>query len=231
MAAQPEQIIPPDTLYRGIVLPAHAIDYKLHSADLVPGTKQVDSFTGEVTVADGNEYGVYMTDNPDAATSVHGAPKHGDKLPGSPVFSYQADRQAHLTVPRVGVVYEIDTTGLNVRPPKLKPQWSGGQYNSGWQGKEWLVEDKIPASNHRMRQLTVGADLLHPAKHFVVEKDPQVAIEAVQHEIRRRVGRLALLSIDLGTLPEARRKNEFAVGRVIQEHKNKIATEEAKAAQ
>ncbi|MGI0134263.1 MAG: hypothetical protein ACREBW_04820 [Candidatus Micrarchaeaceae archaeon] len=225
MPAQPEQISPPDTLYRGIIMPAHEVDEKLYTADLVPGTKKIAP-NGEAVVADGNEYGVYMTDNVDAAAGVHGAPKHGDKLPGSPAFSYHGDRRAHLDVPRVGVVYEISTKGLNVRPPKLQPQWSGGQYNSGWSGKEWLVEDKVPVSHHTMRQLTVGSDLLHPVKHFVVESDPEKAIEAVQDEVRRRVGRLALLSIDIGQLTTERRRNEFAVAKVVQAHKSRIATEE-----
>ncbi len=93
--------MPPDRLYRGIIVPSSAADASLYTSDLVPGSDPQFDEQGRKIVADGNEYGVYMTDNPTAAESVHGSPKHGDVLPDSPRFSYRGDHQRRVTVPQV----------------------------------------------------------------------------------------------------------------------------------
>src|SRR5689334_20564050 len=86
---------PTGSLWRGIVVPAADLGSWLYKAPLVPGTR-AENEVGEATVLDGNELGVYMSDNVAVAEDVHGLPHHGDRLPDSPTFTLGSLIQQHV---------------------------------------------------------------------------------------------------------------------------------------
>jgi len=208
---------PPLHLYRGVKLPADALTEDIFNADLTPGSGPIIDEHGRATVADGNEYGVYMTDNPNMVDSVYANPRHGDALPGSPSFNWRHSSQSRVEIPRVGVTHQIDTNGLAVRKPFITGGLQG-VYNNGFEGDEWIA-DRVPAGNHRVTKLRVGQDMLHPAQDFDI-RDQQTTevLDAVRAEIARRVARLQLAAQVIEEIPGNRRHFPGTVERVLSQH-------------
>jgi hypothetical protein len=187
----------------------------LLTGDLVTTTAPTYDETGKPLITDGNEYGVYMTTNQHMAeVSSYGTPRHTDPLPGSPTFNYRGQRNVAVDTPRVGITYRIDTDGLEVRKPKIDPTLQG-VYNNGFQGDEYIA-DHVPAEKVRVASFRVGSDLLHRVESLEVDgEDHQPTAEQVRQVLAARAGKLATAAQVIGELPEEKRKNGFAVERVI----------------
>jgi len=163
-----EEGLVPQKLYRGIRLSCDMIasGIKWHDVPLrVHYEPHIDA-NGRKIVSDGNEYGVYMSDNILVADLAYS--KVADITPSNlknvvdkdlTLMFNMCSYNIHVALPEIGIIYEIDTTGLNVRKPWISMSLNA-VYNNGFSGNEWIA-DEVPISNYRVKTIKVGADLLH----------------------------------------------------------------------
>ena len=206
---------PPATLYRGVTIPADRFSKDLVTADLTPGNAPVVGEDGGRVDETGNEHGVYMSDNPHMVDRSYAAPSTGDSIDDSPVFSTRHRSHIKVETPRVGVLHAVDTDGLPVRRPKISDVMQG-VHNNGFKGNEWIA-DRVPAGNHRVSQLKLGSDLLHPEQVIEVGDDVGLdeAISRLEAEIAKRAGRLALAREAIKAMPAHDRHDWRSVERVL----------------
>lgn len=146
----------PKYLYRGMRLGyPEMLDFEYVDVDLkMPYEPIIDEY-GRKVVSDGNEYGVYMSDNLSMVEYAYGnLHNEGTELRRDIVIG-----NYRLTIPSVAVIYKINTDGLNVRQPFIT-DYLKGHYNNGFQGHEFIT-DYIPAENYDLIRVRIGADLLH----------------------------------------------------------------------
>ena len=159
-----DQIKVPEKLYRGIKVNYKMFTngFKVHGVDLKPYYEPVVDKNGREVVHDGNEYGLYMSDNVDLPNNTYA---RVEDLP-SPTNCIRQDltlkvsgADTFIAMPDIGVVYEIDSKGISVRRP-----WMNGFYspNGGYIGDEWIA-DVVPKNNYKVKTLIIGKDLLHDA--------------------------------------------------------------------
>ena len=194
----------PTTLYRGIVIN----DDQLKTApyfgtNLTPFHPAKTDANGHKTIGDGNEYGVYMSDNLTMVECAYGKVRkyHGRPLAPNMRISINGD-PAPVTYPSIGVIYAVSTDGMNVREPWMCKAMSG-HANNGFEGKEWLA-DEIPASNYTITKFTLSADWLHPEKTFIVT-NLQETQDIIERIISGRRIRLQRLQDVMNKIPERRR--------------------------
>jgi hypothetical protein len=196
----------PEKLYRGVVRKHTELDSILEQNDMpmTPPNEPIIDEDGEKYVGDGNEYGVYMTTNENMARAAYGNPRTWT-TPLEPRVEIDNERREVIGAPRIGVIHEIDTNGVDVRIPKINGPMKG-LYNNGFQGDEYIA-DSIPANNHKIKQFRVGADLLHDGIDIDVDEyGIGVAAEKVRETVERRLGRLSLLTSELTNMTDARRR-------------------------
>jgi len=139
-------------LYRGVTLSSEQfLNYDFNKDLVPPNPPKIDKF-GRKTVGDGNEYGVYMTTNLAMARDAYGKPSDSGK------------QISNLISTNIGIIYEINPAGLDIREPWLDPAYKemGGltHYNNGFEGKEYIA-DVIPISNVKLKEVVIAADFLH----------------------------------------------------------------------
>ena len=196
------EILKPNTLYRGIVLPYQDLNsIEWHDADIkVHYEPKIDEH-GRKIIGDGNEYGVYMTDNLDMVLSAYGNPRsNGTALENSPQLIVSGARMT-VNAPSVGIVYQINTNGLDIREPFICDQLQG-HYNNGFQGKEW-ISDMIPKENLEVMSVKIARDLLHDEQ--IIQNDGGDIKERIDDIMSKRLSRLQDLSNELEKLPESKR--------------------------
>jgi len=160
----------PKKLYRGVVLSSQSIEQgaKWHGVVLKPPREAKIDKNGRKTVDDGNEYGVYMSDNESMVDDVYSKPRFPwnpiKPLSNNIIYKDGGGRQYCVSTPNVGIMYEIDTQGIEVKNPWISQQLSG-HYNNGYEGKEWIAE-QIPVSNYKITAIKVGMDNLHDAENI-----------------------------------------------------------------
>lgn len=187
----------PNQLYRGVVLTAQQIsDLDWEHSDLEVPYEPIIDEQGRKTVLDGNEYGVYMSDNQAMVEQAYGHPRHTTPLENASQLIISG---AHTKVgmPQVGVRYEIDTQNLDIREPEIHGAMSG-HYNNGYEGKEWIA-DKIPSESYRVSSIEIGKDMLHDAQTIKITGDD--AKEQVSKILAEREARLKELAFALSILP------------------------------
>ncbi len=199
--------LPPEHLYRGIVVPVSAIDEAFLTRPLVPGAKPRLDEHSRVTVNDGNEYGVYMSDNKRMVKAAYAEPRHGENMEGVP----------HVSVPKVGVLYQIDPTGLDVRKPWVT-DYLKSVYNNGFEGHEWIA-DSVPPENYQVLQLKLGRDLLERETEYPIDGEFNQVLEQLQADYTRRVGGLMLLGAKIAELPEWKQRDDYHIKRLAAAHK------------
>lgn len=208
--------LPPDTLYRGIVIPTADVSQRLITANLRPGTRK-EMPDGSVAVLDGNEYGVYMSDNPHMTEVAYASPRHNtDALDEYPDLKFGHGNNV-LGEAKTGVLYEIDTRGLQVRKPTTGFFLKSGHYNNGFQGDEWIAEE-IPSEKVSIKKLILGADALHVAEEWEPGRSAYKildAIRAVREAREQRLGGLRLLGESLSTMPQWKRRDPHHVQKAI----------------
>lgn len=166
----------PNILYRGITLDYNMLqNFRFFGVDLVPAGRAIINEKEEKFDGVGNEYGIYMSDNYHVSVQAYANPQNG--LIINRDISYGSNA---ITIPKIGVVYQIDTKGLVVREPYICSAMKG-HYNNGYIGKEYIT-DSISADNYKIIKIIIGADLLHDSENIDV-----VDIEKTEQIVRQRL--------------------------------------------
>ena len=174
----------PSVLYRGLKVDYNSLqNFDFSGVDLKVNYAPVIDQYGRKTVIDGNEYGVYMSDNLSMVTSAYGDLHHD----GIPIHNNLSIYNQRIIIPSVAVIYKINTDGLDVRKPFISDQLKG-HYNNGFQGKEWIT-DIVPANNYTLYRVRIGADILHDAEDIDLLKTENIS-EQVKQKLEMRKYRL-----------------------------------------
>jgi len=179
----------PKFLYRGVIVNEAMMKTKpVFGIDLTPPNPPRYNEKGQKTVGDGNEYGLYMTDNRNMATEAYGCVKMSNGTPLNKNIQI-TERRIEVAIPAVGIVYKISTDNLDIRKPWITNHLRA-HYNNGYEGDEWIA-DKIPLSNYEIDKVVIGEDILHPQKELTYNgvKETLSAIEAELNERRPRLER------------------------------------------
>ncbi len=185
----------PNILYRGIRLDYNAIqDFKFTGVDLVVNYDPIIDKNGRPTVKDGNEYGVYMSDNPTMVENVYGD-LHND---GIPIHKNISINNQYIMIPAVAVIYKIDTKGLDIRTPRIT-SYLTGDYNNHFKGDEWIT-DSVPASNYTLYRVRIGKDIIHDAEDIDLSKHEDVS-EQVKKKLEMRKYRLETFANAMERIP------------------------------
>ena len=144
----------PEFLYRGIKIYYNNLRDFDFKGDLVVNYKPLIK-EGRKTVIDGNEYGVYMSDNLSMVEASYGKVYNdGLELENNILINNQ-----RILIPAIAIIYKINTNNLDIRKPQITASLNG-VYNNGFEGNEWIC-DKIPADNYEIYKVTIGNDILH----------------------------------------------------------------------
>lgn len=174
----------PNVLYRGIKVDYKSLqNFEFSGVDLKVNYPPIIDQYGRKTVIDGNEYGVYMSDNLSMVTSAYGDLHHD----GIPIHNNLSIYYERIMIPSVAVIYRINTNGLDVRKPFIV-DYLRGHYNNGFQGDEWIA-DIVPASNYELYRVRIGADILHDAEDIDLSKKDDIS-ERVKQILEMRKYRL-----------------------------------------
>lgn len=194
----------PSVLYRGIKVDYNSLqNFKFSGVDLKVNYAPIIDQYGRKTVTDGNEYGVYMSDNLHMVTSAYGDLHHD----GLPIYNNLSIYNERIMIPSVAVIYQISTEGLDVRKPFISEQLKG-HYNNGFQGDEWIT-DIVPADNHTLYRVRIGADILHDAENIDLSKTDDIS-EQVKQKLEMRKYRLETFANAMERMPPMKRN---AIGR------------------
>ena len=174
----------PSILYRGIKVDYNSLqDFKFSGIDLKVNYAPIIDQYGRKTVIDGNEYGVYMTDNLNMVTSAYGNLHHD----GIPVHNNLSIYNERIMIPSIAVIYQINTAGLDIKKPFIS-DYLKGHYNNGFQGDEWIA-DIVPANNYTLYRVRIGADILHDAEDIDLSRTENIS-EQVKQNLEMRKDRL-----------------------------------------
>lgn len=189
----------PDTLYRGVKISYKDLpDFKFSGENLVVNYEPIIDEKGRKTVSDGNEYGVYMSDNLSMVEYAYGNLHHD----GTPISKLQVNYQ-QIAIPDVAVIYQIDTDGLDIREPFISDTLQG-HYNNGFQGKEWIA-DSVPADHYSLRRVRIGEDILHNAEDIDLQKAEDLSVQ-VQQKLEARRKRLEVFVDAVEKMSPAKRR-------------------------
>lgn len=145
--------IVPEILYRGITLKVEDFEQDNFSTTLKAGSDEIDA-KGTHVVSDGNEYGVYMSSNPQMVKTAYYGRSKESLLTEPFVKDLSLGTERSLNLPSVGVFFEIKTEGLEVRKPNMTQQLLGVA-NNGFVGAEYIA-DEIPSSNYKIKELCLS---------------------------------------------------------------------------
>jgi len=174
----------PSVLYRGLKVDYNSLqNFEFSGGDLKVNYAPIIDQYGRKTVTDGNEYGVYMSDNLSMVTSAYGDLHHD----GIPIHNNLSIYNERIMIPSIAVIYQINTDGLDVRKPFISDQLKG-HYNNGFQGDEWIA-DIIPANNYALYRVRIGADILHDAEDIDLLRIKNIS-EQVKQKLEMRKYRL-----------------------------------------
>lgn len=174
----------PSVLYRGLKVDYNSLqNFEFSGVDLKVNYAPIIDQYGRKTVTDGNEYGVYMSDNLSMVTSAYGDLHHD----GIPIHNNLSIYNERIMIPSIAVIYQINTDGLDVRKPFISDQLKG-HYNNGFQGDEWIA-DIIPANNYALYRVRIGADILHDTEDIDLLRIKNIS-EQVKQKLEMRKYRL-----------------------------------------
>lgn len=179
----------PKYLYRGMRLGyPEMLNFEYIGIDLkMPYEPIIDEY-GRKVVNDGNEYGVYMSDNLSMVKYAYGnVHNYGTELRRDIIIN-----NYRLTIPSVAVIYKINTDGLNVRQPFIT-DYLKDSYNNGFQGHEFIT-DYIPSESYDLIRVRIGADLLHDQQDLDLSDETKVK-EKIKDIIEMRKYRLEVFGM------------------------------------
>lgn len=186
-------------LYKGVIINYETLQsFNFSGVDLVPPHPPVIDSQRRKTVGDGNEYGVYMTDHENVARNAYGKVSLSDGTPLNRNIMFGYDKSSTV-IPSVGIVYKIDTNGLDTHIPWITSHLKG-HYNNGMGGDEWISE-VVPASNYVVDTVTLGADTLHEPENISVENQEELK-KVILDKIAKRRERLELFEKKIESFSE-----------------------------
>ncbi len=206
----------PETLYRGITLKVDDFEQADFSSTLKPGSDEIDA-EGNRIVSDGNEYGVYMSSNPRMVkTAYYGKSKEFIKTEQF-LRSWPRGNEIYLPLPSVGIFFEIQTEGLDVREPKFKKALEGIA-NNGFEGKEYVV-DEIPPSNFRITELCLSAEV-YDKEAIIYKIDTEQDYENAKKDIlgrhQEKKSQAMRFRDEIANLPKEQRRNPRIVNSIYE---------------
>lgn len=194
----------PSILYRGLKVDYRNLqNFEFSGVDLKVNYAPIIDQYGRKTVIDGNEYGVYMSDNLNMVTSAYGNLHHD----GIPIHNNLLIFNKRIMIPSVAVIYQINTVGLNVRKPFISDQLKG-HYNNGFSGNEWIA-DVVPADNYQLYRVRIGADILHDEEDIDLLNGEDISGQ-VKLKLEMRKYRLETFANAMEKMPPMKRN---AIGR------------------
>lgn len=194
----------PSILYRGLKVDYRNLqNFEFSGVDLKVNYAPIIDQYGRKTVIDGNEYGVYMSDNLNMVTSAYGNLHHD----GIPIHNNSLIFNERIMIPSVAVIYQINTVGLNVRKPFISDQLKG-HYNNGFSGNEWIA-DVVPADNYQLYRVRIGADILHDEEDIDLLNGEDISGQ-VKLKLEMRKYRLETFANAMEKMPPMKRN---AIGR------------------
>ena len=194
----------PSVLYRGLKVDYNNLqNFEFSGVDLKVNYDPIIDKYGRKTVSDGNEYGVYMSDNLSMVTSAYGDLHHD----GIPIHNNLSIYNERIMIPSVTVIYQINTEGLDIRKPFISDQLKG-HYNNGFQGDEWIA-DIVPANNYELYRVRIGADILHDSEDIDLLRTKNIS-EQVKQKLGMRKYRLETFANAMENMSPTKRN---AIGR------------------
>lgn len=195
----------PSVLYRGLKIDYNNLpNFKFYGVDLVVNYEPIIDKYGRKTVSDGNEYGVYMSDNLEMVERAYGN-LHDH---GIPVYNNLSICNRKIKIPSVAIIYEIDTEGLDIREPFIT-DYLKGHYNNGYEGKEWIT-DKVPADSYKLHRVRIGSDFLHDTEDIDLSNLEGIE-DKVKEKLEMRKYRLETFASAMEKIP-LRRRGNFSIG-------------------
>ena len=192
----------PQFLFRGIKLNYELLKkFEFFGVDLTPPNPPEFDEQGRKTVGDGNEYGVYMTDYENVARDAYANVSIYDGTPIKKDVMFGNDKSRTM-MPSVGVVYKINTDGIDAHIPWIT-SYLKGHYNNGMGGDEWVAES-IPSSNYSIDSVVLGPDTLHESETISVDHVEEIKDELL-NKIALRKKRLELFEQKIESIPEKER--------------------------
>lgn len=192
----------PEFLYRGVVIKYEQLkDFNFYGVDLRPPHEPIIDSQGRETVLDGNEYGVYMTDNEKMVDSAYGN-VHGGGTKIREDITIGSLRE-NIKIPDIGISYIINTEGMDVHIPWISDQLRG-HYNNGYEGNEWIAT-VIPSENYSVKRIRIGDDLLHDIQDVPID-DIDKAISETKRIMEERKERLEVFAEEMSKIPETKRR-------------------------
>lgn len=187
----------PETLYRGMRLDYNQLKNYSFARDITLPPEFIYR-DGMKCVMDGNEYGIYMSDNERMVDKSY-----------AEVTEHDVDEIDHnirigmykvrVGLPKIGIKMEIATDGLNIKEPYICQQMQG-VYNNGFQGKEWISTEDIPLNNISYTKVCMGPDILHEEKDFTGTPLSRMK-DSLTKEMEVRNKRLQTLVSELRNVP------------------------------
>lgn len=171
----------PTTLYRGIVLAYQDfLDFQLIGKDIVMHYSPLYDNEGRKTVRDGNEYGIYMSDNRQMVLDVYSNSRSTGNLLTNTKIGLDP-----ITIPAIGIAYQIDTRNVVIRKPRLYKFESLN--NNGYIGDEWIA-DRIPSDSYQIIRVRIGSDYLHPSEDIDVTNPNEIQNRVIEIVEKRIIG-------------------------------------------
>ena len=193
----------PEKLYRGIVLIYKELkEAAISDVDMYPPYEPEINEEGRKVVGDGNEYGVYMSDNRTMVFDAYSRPDRRGTNIGEDIRVGTYDMP--IEIPCVGIAYEIDTDGVDVRKPWITSVLSG-HYNNGFEGDEWIA-DSIPSDKYHIIRARIGVDLLHNAEDLELDDASNIKERLIEKVEERKI-RLEAFKEDISSLNINQRRN------------------------
>lgn len=206
----------PETLYRGITLKVDDFEQADFSSTLKPGSDEIDA-DGNRVVSDGNEYGVYMSSNPNMVkTAYYGRSKEIVKTEQF-VRNWSNGNEVCVHLPSVGIFFEIKTENLNVRKPKISRELQGVA-NNGFEGAEYIA-DEIPLSNFKITELCLSDEVYDKKAIFYkinTEEDYEKAKKDILSRYQEKRSKTIRFRDEIANLSKEQRGNPRIVNPIYE---------------
>ena len=174
----------PEILYRGVKITYDMLkDFKFYDTTLYPPNPYQIDENGRKVVADGNEYGLYMTTNKNMVLGAYAKVSPFDGTVIDKDITIGINPKEDIRIPAVGIVYSINTKNIDIRKPFIKPSLQG-HYNNGFEGEEWIT-DKINKNDYQIIDIKIGKDILHDSL-TIDTLDIVKAEQKVKEEMEKR---------------------------------------------
>lgn len=142
-----------------------------------------------------------MTDHEVVARKAYANVSINDGTPINPKVMFGVEHSRTM-IPSVGLVYKINTDGLDVHVPWITP-YLKGHYNNGMGGDEWIAES-IPECNYNIDSIEIGPDTLHESE-MVTFDNIETVKERILSIINKRKERLELFETAIESVPDNKR--------------------------